>query len=186
MEPPSPLVIDNFLPQPVFTQMQETIMSTGSPWFYSNCIDYNDESEADDVTKFQFYYLFYEGDRWLGVQDVVAPLMSRLNYLSLLRVKANLQPRSSELTLNSFHIDLTAYQNPEHVTAVYYLNTCDGETVFEIGKKVKSVANRIVMFPGSMPHAGTSVTDSKVRCLLNINFIQKVDSRWIPPTYMLS
>ena len=38
------------------------------------------------------------------------------------------------------------------------------------GKIVKSVANRMVIFPSDLEHAGFSCTDKKVRVLINFNY----------------
>ena len=156
-------------------------MGQNSPWFYDNGVDYQDEREEKDVTKFQFIYVFYENCGWnCNDPSALLPLLEKINPLSVLRLKANLQTRSEFKVMNSFHTDLGKHRvNPEHITAIFYLNTCDGETVFQSGEKVKSVANRIVFFPGDKSHTGTTVTDSKTRCVININFIQKITSKWI-------
>ena len=37
--------------------------------------------------------------------------------------------------------------------------------------EVESVANRLVVFPSSMLHAGVTTTDAKYRTVINFNFI---------------
>ena len=54
-------------------------------------------------------------------------------------------------------------------TAVYYINSCNGYTYFEDGYKVKSVANRIVIFPRDTQHSGTTSSDS-YRQVINFNY----------------
>ena len=44
------------------------------------------------------------------------------------------------------------------------------ETIFEDGKKVESVANRMLTFPANMKHTGTSCTDEKTRVVINFNY----------------
>jgi hypothetical protein len=51
------------------------------------------------------------------------------------------------------------------------MNTCNGYTLFEDGTKVESVANRIVTFPNSMKHTGTTTTDSEYRMVINFNYV---------------
>ena len=57
-------------------------------------------------------------------------------------------------------------------TSIFYLNTNNGYTYFEDGSKVKSIANRFVIFPCYMSHGGASCTDNDNRVVLNINYIK--------------
>ena len=55
-------------------------------------------------------------------------------------------------------------------TAVLYMNTCNGWTQFKKGGKVKSVANRMVIFDNNLLHAGVTCTDEKRRIVVNFNY----------------
>ena len=56
-------------------------------------------------------------------------------------------------------------------TAIFYLNTCNGYTKFrKSGKKIKTVANRMVIFDSNLEHAAFSQTDEKVRVVINFNY----------------
>ena len=55
-------------------------------------------------------------------------------------------------------------------TAILYINTNNGITIFETGEEIKSEENKIVMFPSNLKHTGTTHTDEKVRVVLNINY----------------
>ena len=57
------------------------------------------------------------------------------------------------------------------LTSIFYMNTNNGCTVFEDGTEIKSVANRVVTFPRSTKHAGTTCSDENVRILINFNYI---------------
>jgi len=54
---------------------------------------------------------------------------------------------------------------------VLYLNTNNGYTLFEDGRQVDSVANRIVFFDATLPHSGVHCTDTEQRIVLNLNMI---------------
>ena len=56
-------------------------------------------------------------------------------------------------------------------TGILYINTCNGYTKFENGKKVKSVENTYVEFDSTLKHTGTTCTDTDRRLVLNINYI---------------
>ena len=51
-----------------------------------------------------------------------------------------------------------------------YMNTNNGKTIFEDGEEVDSVENRMVIFPASRMHAGTTHTDAMYRCVINFNW----------------
>ena len=55
-------------------------------------------------------------------------------------------------------------------TAIYYVNTNNGETIFKNGKKEKSTENKMVIFSPNLEHAGTTHTDSLTRILINFNY----------------
>ena len=55
-------------------------------------------------------------------------------------------------------------------TSIFYINTNNGHTRFENGKRVESVANRMVTFPSHLQHTGTSCTNARTRVLINFNY----------------
>ena len=55
-------------------------------------------------------------------------------------------------------------------TGIFYINTNNGKTIFESGEQVDSVENRMIIFPGSLMHTGTTHTDTNIRCLINFNW----------------
>ena len=60
---------------------------------------------------------------------------------------------------------------PGATTAILYLNTNDGYTLFEDGRQVARVANRLVLFDASLRHTGVSCTDAPERLVLNLNLL---------------
>ena len=56
-------------------------------------------------------------------------------------------------------------------TAIFYINTNNGYTLFKDGTKVDSVQNTMLIFDGSLDHCGVSCTDQKRRIVLNINYV---------------
>ena len=68
------------------------------------------------------------------------------------------------------HIDLIGQSSPQK-TAIFYVNTNNGWTEFKKGGKVKSVANRIVIFDSQLYHQGYTCTDQKRRVVMNFNWI---------------
>ena len=52
------------------------------------------------------------------------------------------------------------------ITAIYYVNTNNGKTVFENGMEVDSVGNRLFVFDSNEEHTGTTSTDTYKGVLL--------------------
>lgn len=94
--------------------------------------------------------------------------MSKLDIVSIISSKINYNPHYSEVVHHGFHID-----NPftDAMTAIYYINSNDGNTLFEDGTKVESVTNRLVRFPSSIKHTGSTCTNTHGRYVLNINYL---------------
>jgi hypothetical protein len=60
---------------------------------------------------------------------------------------------------------------PGSLTAIFYLNTCDGYTIFNDGDKIYSVENTLIIFPGRLLHCGTTCTNENRRLVININYM---------------
>ena len=56
-------------------------------------------------------------------------------------------------------------------TAIFYLNSNNGYTLFKDDTRVFSQENRLCLFNGHIEHAGASCTNAKRRVVLNINYI---------------
>ena len=165
---------DNFLDQKEFVKLQNVMIGPNFDWHYCPIIDY-----ADDVNKFQFQHEFFFC-RPLMVStfyNCVFPIEKKLNPFSILRVKANLLTRTSNIIKNEFHVDIVDFPNsPEKLkqwtTSIFYVNSNNGYTEFEDGTQVESVENRMVTFPSNIKHTGTSCTDEKVRIVINFNYFK--------------
>ena len=154
-------VIDNFLSEDEFKNLRRYIASTEFPWYFGKILTGNQSSEA------QFVHTFYVNDTPTHTWPNVEFFRLKLNMASLVRIKVNLNPKTETLKVykDAFHIDY-----PDITTAVFYLNTCDGYTLFEDGTKVDSVENRIVIFDSNMRHTGTNCTNEVGRLVMNINY----------------
>ena len=105
-----------------------------------------------------------------------------LNPLALIRIKINVTFNSSEVVELGYHQDRVGEigEFDHMMNACFYINTCDGYTRFldkngDKGDKVKSVANRLVYFPNSVKHAGTTTSDEKARYVVNINYVPRIN-----------
>ena len=154
-------VIDNFLGDYQFKQLESFLFSKEFPWYY-----YDNIISGDN--RYQFIHMLYDSE--LGVTSAAYEMMysclNKLNVRKLLRIKANLRPQTLFHRSGGYHIDT------ENVTtAILYLNTCNGYTRFKKGGKVvKSVANRLVKFDSNLEHTGYTSTNKKRRVVINFNY----------------
>jgi len=168
-------IIDNLLLPDELKLIQDTMLGAKFPWFYNNFVDYNPEhtTDHDDYQhNFQFIHRLY-GDyspqsEYMYILD---PIVKKLNPAAIVRIKSNLSTISATKVVHNFHID----RNDVHcTTAIFYVNSNDGVTIFKDGSEIASVANRLVIFNSQLMHKGTTCTDQKFRCLINFNYFEKL------------
>jgi hypothetical protein len=166
-------VIDNFLPSDVFSKVQELMLGTVFPWYYNNgVVKTIDNTVVSYDGAFQFTHVFYSDFKPNSEYfNAIMPILERLQPASILRIKANLLTRESSIVEHGFHSDIPDLKMPCK-TAVFYINTNNGYTLFEDGTKVDSVENRLLTFDSNMLHTGSSCTDCQIRCVINFNYYE--------------
>ena len=165
-------IIDNFLPDYYFKQLQSRLLGEYMPWFHNEYILHEDEGKSKT---YQFMHLFYdirpeyngETDCYSLVRDSLNLIRQKLNVTKLYRIKANLRLRSFfNRSGGGYHTD--GYDCSH--TSIYYINTNNGYTKFKNGTKVKSVQNRMVVFPSNLEHQGYTCSDKLKRVVVNFNY----------------
>ena len=163
-------VIDDFLSPSEHEQISEYFLGPTIPWKFNEYkVDFSENTDS-----FQFTHMVFEPTRFpVSVEksmEALDPLYARLRFDILVRVKANITPRTGDHDYTQFHTDTR--QN--NTTAIYYVNTNNGFTRFKDGTKVESKANRIVIFDAQTEHSGVTCTDEKVRVVINLNYFPKI------------
>lgn len=161
-------VIDNFLPEHEFEAVRAVLCGSDFNWFYNPFVTFSQEpSERNDPRFCYFTHKLFDNltkSHWFD--QVVPPIINRLEAKSLIRAKANLYPRTEGVLHHLPHTDYDFHNR----AAILYINTNDGLTVIDGEGEVESVANRVLLFEGSMPHHSTTCTDQKTRININFNF----------------
>ena len=171
-------VIDNLLTSEQHKNLSQVMLKGGIlPWKFN---DRKVSMGQDSVNNYQFTHVFYSFHSVTGNTrhivskeiDVVKPLLDKIGFVALHRVKANLEPVKSERYYSDWHYDVAINNKPctFMTTAIYYVNTCDGYTEFDDGTKVDCIANRLVRFSSDIKHRGVSQLNSKVKCVINLNY----------------
>tara|TARA_B100001250_G_scaffold211640_1_gene181602 strand:- start:56 stop:781 length:726 start_codon:yes stop_codon:yes gene_type:complete len=166
-------VYDDFLSEKDLNFILDSLVGPFSekfPWAYSGRIVPIENCICDDLDDYQFVHTFYWGNKPQSDHyDLIDPLIKKIpNLASLVKVKANLNPRHPKVFTHGFHIDM----NFKCTTGIYYLNTNNGYTEFEDGTKIESVRNRFISFPSDINHTGSTCNDKRMRLLINFNYFQ--------------
>jgi hypothetical protein len=169
LKPPMIKIYDNFLSREDFKLTSSFLLSSQIPWTYSDTITGREQGSDS----YQFVHTFFNFATPFDCNSCkysrfLDPLWNKLAPKYILRVKANLRPRTSELVQSDWHTDVDFEQAK---TCIFYLNSNNGCTVFKSGERVNSQANRLLLFDSHLEHSGTSCTDQLRRVVLNINYV---------------
>ena len=159
-------IIDNFLDQNNFDLIKSIMTSRKFPWYYASCA--NDGKDNLSQLTHSFYTTEY-ANPVTGDMSLIKPLLDKLNYKDLIRIKANLTYPSIN-TKDFFHTDNNL---EDTTTAIYYLDNFGG-TKIKIGTEIKYVEsqeNRMLMFPSYTQHSVVRHSNNdKGRFVLNFNY----------------
>ena len=158
-------IIDNFLSDVDWHNIATAMLGIDFDWHYTNALHY----KTKDLDNFQFVNVMYDNMIPKTKEfNLVNPIINseKSNIISLIKIKANLNPRRDRIIKHGFHVDYPF----KCTTSIYYVNTCDGYTEFEDGTKIESIQNRFVSFPSNLKHTGTTCTDARARMVINLNY----------------
>ena len=167
-------IIDDFLPPSAFKEVQDVLLGKQFSWYFIPYINHNSEHERSNLDWFEFCHMFWDPDHGKvseSATGIITLFREPLDAYVFLRIKANLTVYSENPQPTDFHTD---FNHPMPIdkmtTAIYYVNTTNGYTEFIDGRKVESVANRLVKFPTNLRHQGTTCSDAKQRVVINFNY----------------
>ena len=163
-------VYDNFLNGKELDEINFNLFRKNSNfvWFF-NSYKTNVDGVPDELPQFT-HFLYHNGKIHSEYYNIFDCLFKKLNVLSFIKIKLNLQIKDCEIQKSGLHRDVEV-RSQDQKTGIFYLNSNNGYTFFESGEKIDSVKNRMVIFPTSLYHAGTTHTDTQYRCVLNMNWI---------------
>ena len=155
-------IIDNFLEENTFTGIQNFVMGDKFPWYFNDF-----KSDGKDIHNYQFTHtIIRKGEIQSEFIQHMDSFFKGLDIKEIFRIKMNLTTRTEKLFNHLYHTDFK-----DCTTAIFYMNTNNGKTIFIHGEEVNSIANRIVIFNSNLEHAATSHTDEKTRVVINFNYV---------------
>ena len=157
-------IYNNFLEKEDFKNLEAALMSDFFPWYFNNGI----KNIGDKYFQFTFTFIL-NGKPWCNEDGlrILEPILKKLKYKKMNRVKANLTTRTPNIQEHGMHTDDVQANG---TTGIFYLNTCDGYTKFKNGANVKSEKNKYDEFDSNLKHDGTSCTNKKRKVVINFNY----------------
>lgn len=157
-------IIDNFLDKDSFNKLKDLMYSAYFPWYFAP-FGVSKTGKKDGV---YHIHTFYDYDCFNSPQGkpFIMPLLDKICVKSLIRMKANLYPKTSKIIEHGSHTDF----DYKHKGCILYINSNNGFTRLKDGTKIESVENRALFFDSSKEHNSTTCTDKDFRMNINLNY----------------
>lgn len=169
-------IIDNALSNETANNIKQEVFSQHFPWFYINTT-LHEGPQFDHKKEFKFHHYVCGYDITSSpVIKYVQPIFNKLNVAAVVLCRIFLTTYTGENVNQGFHVDKCVEFDNNPIfkymkTAIYYVNTNDGGTLFESDKQfVQSVENRLLVFNSQERHAAVTATDVAARIVVNINY----------------
>ena len=156
-------ITEKLLDQKQADLIEEKMTSNIFGWFITKGIVYRHEDNYQFTHN--FYDIFQPRSNYM---ELINPIVKKINPSSIIRIKANLIPKTKNIIETNLHKDIGHAKGNK--TAIYYVNTNNGYTEFENENKVNCIANSMLIFKANNKHRGCSQTDSDYKSVININF----------------
>ena len=155
---------DNFLNQVDFDNIKKGILGNTFPWYFSDGV--SSPKKHKDHFYWTHSFFIHTAGIMSPAHKILIPLLKKLKPKAIIRIRANLYSNQGKMVEHENHSDYPF----KHKGAIFSLNTCNGFTVLKDNTRIKSVANRLLMFNPSFPHHSSTCTDAQMRCIININY----------------
>ena len=177
-------IIDNFLDPDTFEKISNYILGGNFKWTCGPSLldeDYSTTILMDPLFDRQLVNLIYSKhvkNGKLAVEQeneykVIIPFLKKLKITTkqLTRVKVNATLCKESVMRSGWHVDVPEEELHCGMTAIYYVNTNNGKTIFKGGEEVESIENRIVIFPNWYNHTPQYHTNAPMRAVINFNWL---------------
>lgn len=170
-------IIDSAIDQKIAYELETFFLDNLLfPWFYDQSLAaFSSERIGENFTlnSYKFFHMIYKNHAPNSDSiSKIQPIIDVLKANAIVNIRAYMSTYTASPYVGSFHIDDT--DEVDHVTgrytAIYYVNTNNGKTIFEDGQEVNSIKNRLVIFPFNKKHAIVTATDVKARVVINFNY----------------
>jgi len=179
-----PTVVEQVLFDEQFNELVSAIDSNQFGWYFLNDHNYG-VSTADEITKFGFRHLFIANNQSnsnfshlalpivFAMQDAIGKKL-----IDIVSIHANMTINVGQQHNGHPHTDCQSVADTDHAemySAVFYIDTCDGDTVFyaddleTIVHRQTPVANSMIVFPRHINHSAMLPMHYARRRIVNLN-----------------
>jgi hypothetical protein len=180
-------VIDNFIAKEYQDYIEALVCNAELPLYLNlNTIINSSNLKQDENTieEVQFTHAFMRdgevtSNHWGMFSPIVYGMMAKTGVtadLKLVRAKLNVNTKSENSDDKHYtpHLD----SSEMGITAIYYLNDSDGDTLFfsdsgEIIKRISPAKGTLVYFNSNIYHAGQPPKINAFRSVINFNWVEK-------------
>ena len=175
-------IIDNFLSVSYLQDLQDYFLTPQCDWHFNPDITSNNTDKSNGAFGFairlHWNQMFVENRSGMLCRALILSSQDKVTEVTevphlVVRARADMTLYNPEKHVHEVHTDYSY----EHTTAIFYLNTSDGNTLLydregkELLKEVEPIENRLLIFDGLLQHTGHSPSNHKCRTLLNMNFM---------------
>lgn len=177
------VVIDNFLDLEINNNLQETILNSRFPFFYSQETVKNTDRQmsklTNEIESGQFTHIVIDKRKGSSpyLDQIHNMLFSKIhllfnNELNFYRAKINLKLPHPKANLDSFDIPHTDVDSKSY-SMIYYINDTDGDTFFfddngNIVDRINPTKNRLLIFDSCHKHAAGFPVIHNNRVVINM------------------
>ena len=186
------IVLDDAIPKVRQLEIEEMCTNNMFKWSYipgsvkeSDIEQYRARVTDHSLNVPQFGSTLYSQNEAIPEFVTMVPILSAIPFTIgfLTKIKITLTLPAAGATDLSYGVPHVDFPNTkENMTAIYYVNDSDGDTVIfneEYGyqgqltekKRITPKQGRLVVFKGKLMHAGNYPTTNKPRIIANINFV---------------
>lgn len=179
-------VIDNFLTKSYHKIIFETLSGPNMAWYFQdNISDADNKSVATGNFGFN-HWILNGGGQSPQLELLLTPffcqVQDHIGEVEVFRARVDMTVFNPNKHKHTSHVDCLG----PHITAIYYVNDSDGETVIydkkstgetfnhdkmNVKKTIQPKANRLVIFDGCLYHTGHSPSKYSNRILINSNYV---------------
>jgi hypothetical protein len=164
---------NNFLPDEEFKKLQNLIFHLDFPWRIRKSMTISDQN-------IYFTHSFFNKNTVNSeyYNEYIIPILTKLKCVSPIEIRANvflskLFEKSGWHTDCGWHTDYQFNNHFSNITAIFYLNNCNGGTELKIKDKIKFVKaeeNKMLIFDSNTEHRVCTSTDIDKRYIINFNY----------------
>ena len=154
-------IIDNFLEEKIYENIENIIMSADFPWYFQKTMTGKDSS-------FFSHSIYKQHMVTSSFYEIMSPFLIKMRCNALSEIRLNLTVNKNIHEFSKWHVD----RFYKCFTSIFYVNTNNGYTLLDEEEKIKieSVKNRMLIFDSQIKHVAVSQTDTERRVVINFNY----------------